>query len=193
MVKVRQPESAETPDTRTRIIDAASILFRRGGYAGTGLKRIAADSGATFGSIYHFFPGGKEELAAHAIRTSGEAYGQLVMTLLHAVADPLDALQHAFQVAAADLEDADYADACPIAGIALEVASSNQTLRVATAEVFTGWVEASTDWFDRWIQDAPTARQLPQSMIMLLEGAFLLSRPCETPNRYWPPGAPWPL
>jgi AcrR family transcriptional regulator len=163
-------------DTRTRIVDAASTLFRRSGYAGTGLKRIAAESEATFGSIYHFFPHGKEELAEHAIRTSGAAYGQLVMALLAGESDPLEALRHAFEVAATDLQDTDYADACPIAAIALEVASSNETLRIATAEVFGNWVDASTAWFGRWIPDPATARRLAQSMIMLLEGAFLLSR-----------------
>jgi AcrR family transcriptional regulator len=165
-----------TSDTRARIVDAASSLFRRGGYSGTGLKRIAAESSAPFGSIYHFFPGGKEELAEHAIRTSGVAYGQVVMSLLDSVADPLDALQHAFQVAAADLEATDYADACPIAAVALEVASSHETLRIATADVFTGWVDAAAHWFGRWIPDVATAHRLAQSMIMLIEGGFLLSR-----------------
>ncbi|WP_455410071.1 TetR/AcrR family transcriptional regulator [Streptomyces hiroshimensis] len=36
------------------------MLFRRNGYSGTGLKRIAAEADAPFGSIYHFFPGGKQ-------------------------------------------------------------------------------------------------------------------------------------
>jgi len=172
-VEQARPEGS---DTRTRISDAAASLFRRDGYSGTGLKRIAADSGAPFGSIYHFFPGGKEELAEHAIRTSGVAYGQLVMSLLDSVADPLESLQHAFEAAAADLEGTDYADACPIATVALEVASSNETLRLATADVFIIWVDAATDWFGRWVAEVATARRLAQSMIMMLEGGFLLSR-----------------
>ncbi|NUP79943.1 MAG: TetR/AcrR family transcriptional regulator, partial [Nonomuraea sp.] len=45
------------PDTRTRIQNAATMLFRRNGYPGTGLKRIATEADAPFGSIYHFFPG----------------------------------------------------------------------------------------------------------------------------------------
>lgn len=167
---------SKKPDTRSRIGEAAANLFRREGYAGTGLKRIAAESAAPFGSIYHFFPGGKEELAEHAIRTAGMAYGQLVSALLNSNTDPLVALQTAFEAAAADLEASDYADACPIATVALEVASSNEVLRIAAADVFTDWVDAATDWFDRFVGETATARRLAQSMIMLLEGAFLLSR-----------------
>ena len=50
--------------TKDRIIDSSAELFRRQGYTGTGVKQIVAAASAPFGSIYHFFPGGKEELGA---------------------------------------------------------------------------------------------------------------------------------
>ena len=42
----------------------------------------------------------------------------------------------------------------------MEIASTNETLRIATADVFAGWIEADTDRFVRWGFDAPTARRL---------------------------------
>ena len=50
-----------------------------------------------------------------------------------------------FDGAAQTLVDTDYADACPIATVALEVASTNETLRVATADVFESWIAAGTE------------------------------------------------
>ena len=50
--------------TRERIVTATNELFRRRGYNGTSLKDVTVASGATTGSLYHFFPGGKAELAA---------------------------------------------------------------------------------------------------------------------------------
>ncbi len=44
--------------TKERILDSTAELFRRQGYAGTGMKQIAAEAAAPFGSVYHFFPGG---------------------------------------------------------------------------------------------------------------------------------------
>lgn len=176
-------EAAVSPtDTRTRIREAATALFRREGYAATGLKRIAADSGAPFGSIYHFFPGGKQQLAEDAVRTSGPEYMRLVIGVLQSVSDPLESLANAFEVAARDLEASGYADACPIATLALEVASSNEALRVATAEVFDQWVEAGANWFTGWTDDRDTARWLSRSMIMILKGAFVLSRATRDPE-----------
>ncbi|MCP9958491.1 TetR/AcrR family transcriptional regulator [Streptomyces sudanensis] len=172
----------EQPDTRTRIQEAAAALFRRNGYPGTGLKRIATEANAPFGSIYHFFPGGKQQLAEETVRTAGAAYGRMVLALLESVADPVESVEHAFGAAADDLAATGYADACPIATVALEVANTDEVLRVATAEVFAEWVEAGAGWFGRWVPDREAARSLAQSMIMILEGAFVLSRAARDPE-----------
>ncbi|MER5963477.1 TetR/AcrR family transcriptional regulator [Streptomyces sp. NPDC002057] len=169
-------------DTRARIRHAASMLFRRHGYSATGLKRIAAEADAPFGSIYHFFPGGKQQLAEDMIRTSGTEYGRMVLALLDSVPDPAESLVRAFEAAADDLAAAEYADACPIGTVALEVASSNEVLRVATAEVFEEWVGTATRWFGRWVAEPKVAQSLAYSMIMMLEGAFMLSRAARDPE-----------
>ena len=49
--------------TKERIVNASAELFRRQGYTGTGLKQVVAEADAPFGSLYHFFHGGKEQLA----------------------------------------------------------------------------------------------------------------------------------
>ncbi|MGW7317767.1 TetR/AcrR family transcriptional regulator [Streptomyces sp. NPDC054865] len=163
-------------NTRGRIQRAATVLFRRHGYSATGLKRIAVEADAPFGSIYHFFPGGKQQLAEDMIRVSGTEYGRMVLALLESVPDPMESLVHAFEAAADDLAAADYADACPIGTVALEVASSNEVLRIATAGVFEEWVGTATRWFGRWVAEPRTAQSLAYSMVMMLEGAFMLSR-----------------
>ncbi|MBC2904724.1 TetR/AcrR family transcriptional regulator [Streptomyces sp. PSKA01] len=169
-------------DTRARIQGAATMLFRRHGYSATGLKRVATEAEAPFGSIYHFFPGGKQQLAEDMIRTSGPEYGRMVLAVLDSVPDPTESLVHAFEAAADDLAAADYADACPIGTVALEVASSNEVLRAATAEVFEEWVDNAAQWFGRWVVDPTAARSLAYSMIMMLEGAFMLSRAARDPE-----------
>jgi AcrR family transcriptional regulator len=157
-------------------VDASSELFRRQGYNGTGVKQIVAEASAPFGSLYHFFPGGKTELGEEVIRTSGALYLQLFATIAGQAPDLLSAIGAFFEGAGETLRDTDYADACPIATVALEVASTSEPLRQATADVFDSWIAGATEYFAHFGIPRSRARELALSMLSLLEGAFLFCR-----------------
>jgi AcrR family transcriptional regulator len=162
--------------TRERIVQRSAELFRRQGFAGTGVKQIVAEASAPFGSLYHFFPGGKEQLGEEVIRSSGAIYGQLLDAFYRPGEDPVAATRNFFAAAAQTLRESDYADACPIATVALEVSSTNEPMRQACADVFDGWVDGATE---RLIETGLTrkrSRELAFSLIGALEGAFVLSR-----------------
>ena len=162
--------------TRDRLIGATAELFRRQGYTGTGVKQIVEAAGAPFGSMYHFFPDGKEALGAETIRWSGAMYGQLIDLVYTPGSDPVLATRTFFEAAADTVRDTDYADACPIATVALEVASSSETLRLATAEVFESWLVAIDARLVAAGLTKTQARNLSVSLFSLLEGAFILAR-----------------
>src|SRR6478752_3524403 len=131
-------------ETRERIVQHSAELFRRQGFAGTGVKQIVAEASAPFGSLYHFFPGGKEQLGEEVIRTSGAMYGALIDAFFVPGADPVAATRNFFAGAAQTLRETDYADACPIATVALEVSSTSEPMRQACADVFNEWVDSAT-------------------------------------------------
>lgn len=163
-------------DTRTRILDATAELYRRQGMAATGLKQIAAAANAPFGSIYHHFPGGKEQISEEVIYAEGVRYGLLVGRQLAVVTDIADGIPDIFASAAALLEEFDYAEACSIETIALEVASTNERLRIATSTVFSGWIDALAKWFTGTGLPDDVCRSLALSCLTSLEGAFVLCR-----------------
>jgi AcrR family transcriptional regulator len=162
--------------TRDRIVAAAAQLYGRYGYTGVGLKQVATESGSPIGSLYHFFPGGKDELAAAALRMSGAGYQLLVEGVLESAPDLESAIRISFAGAAEVLAASDYADACWIETVALEVASTNEPLRQVTAEIFEGWIEAATGWMEGHGVPADQARAFGIAYITGLEGAFVLSR-----------------
>ncbi|MGV7591984.1 TetR/AcrR family transcriptional regulator, partial [Mycobacterium kansasii] len=57
--------------THERLVVAMGELLRRQGYGATTVKQLTEAAGATMGSLYHHFPGGKPEVAAAALRSSG--------------------------------------------------------------------------------------------------------------------------
>ena len=169
-------------DTKERIVEAAATAFMRQGYAGSGLKQISVESAAPFGSLYHHFPGGKEELAAATLRWAGQAYQDLVESVVLATPDVVAGVDAAFAGAAATLEQSGYADACPIATVALEVASTNEPLRQVTHDIFESWLAAGAAWFEAAGIERARARELALLFVGALEGGFLLSRAARSPE-----------
>jgi AcrR family transcriptional regulator len=167
-------------DTKERIINSSATLFRRQGYSASGVKQIVAEAEAPFSSLYHFFPQGKDQLAAEVIRSSGLFFQELVESVFDAAPDVLTGVHDCFAGAAETLRQTAYADACPIATVALEVASTNEPLRQATAEVFESWVRSATERFAAAGIPEPDSRRLAIGMIAALEGAFVLSRSMRT-------------
>ncbi len=163
-------------DTKERLVHSSAELFRRQGYNATGLKQILAAANAPFGSLYHFFPGGKEQLGAETIRASGALYIELFASIVAQAPDVLTAVGDFFDGAAQTLVETDYEDACPIATVALEVASTSEPLREATADVFDSWIAGATAYFHAVGIPRERSRELALSMLCLLEGAFIFCR-----------------
>ncbi len=163
-------------ETRDRILESSGELFRRQGYIGTGVKQIVEEAGAPFASLYHFFPGGKEELGAETIRRSGLVYGLLLGEYLGPDVDLVTGIGEFFAGAAETLVETDYADACPIATVALEVSSTNEELRRACADVFDAWIAGATARFVQGGIGEERAREIAIQVIASLEGAFVLCR-----------------
>ena len=170
-------------DTKERILDTTAGLFRRHGYTGTGMKQIVQAAAAPFGSVYHHFPGGKEQLGEEVIRRSGAMYAELFLAIARESDDLLSYVGTAFEGAAQTLVESDYEDACPIATVALEVASTNEPLRLATADVFQSWLDGWEASLTHWGGiDPARARTLALELLSSLEGAFVLSRALKSPE-----------
>ena len=161
--------------TRDRILTATNELFRRHGYNGTSLKQVTAAAAAPTGSLYHFFPGGKDDLTLAVITTSGETYRQLFELIADAAPDPAQAVSDFFEGAALMLEESDYIDPCPIGTIAREIASTNNTLREGTDRVFRDWIDTATARFERHGLQHDPAERLATTIVAALEGGFVLA------------------
>jgi AcrR family transcriptional regulator len=162
--------------TRDRIIVATNELFRRNGYNGTSLSQISAASSATIGSIYHFFPGGKEALAVAVIGATGEVYRELFESIAAEAESPAAAYVDFFTGAAAVLEDTDFIDPCPIGTIAREVANSSEPLREAAGRAFASWIAAARTHLTAAGVRADVADELAALFVSTVEGMFVLSR-----------------
>jgi TetR/AcrR family transcriptional repressor of lmrAB and yxaGH operons len=157
------------------MVRTAAGLLRRQGYAATGWRQVVAESGAPWGSQAHHFPGGKEQLAAEAVRLSGTAYQRLLAGALEHD-HPAEAVRAWSRVAAHQLEASEWADGCPVATVALETAHTSPVLDAACDGALTSWRDTFIDAMTRRGVRKTEARSLATLVLAAIEGALLLSR-----------------
>jgi AcrR family transcriptional regulator len=162
--------------TRESILTAAAELMRHKGYGAVGMKDIAEASGAPIGSLYHHFRGGKVQIAREALINAGAAYALLIPAIVDQYTDLGDAIDGVFTQAAEDMAGTGFANMCPVASVAAEVADTVEALREATASVFESWVDAGNTYFSLRGLDASRAREVTFALISALEGALVLAR-----------------
>ncbi|WP_245667197.1 TetR/AcrR family transcriptional regulator [Leptospira tipperaryensis] len=152
------------------------------GYNGTGLNEIVESSGSPKGSIYFHFPGGKEDLAAEAITTSGREMGTMLKALLHSSKSPLTGVGAIFKALERKLIETDFNQGCPVATTASETASQSNPVNEACRTVFAEWNGELEDYFVRMGWEKKKAAALATPILCLLEGAILLSRTNRDPG-----------
>jgi TetR/AcrR family transcriptional repressor of lmrAB and yxaGH operons len=161
---------------RQTMVWAAAKLFRRQGYSGTGLRDILAASGAARGSLYHHFPGGKEEIGAAAVTAAGSLVTETFQELANLSDSPADFLRRYTDLLVRWLEASKFRDGCPITTTLLETTPGSAAITEAGRAVFDDWSGVMEMLLARhgWPAEriAPTAT----AIIAGLEGALMLAR-----------------
>ncbi|EGD54870.1 TetR/AcrR family transcriptional regulator [Gordonia neofelifaecis] len=151
-------------------------MFSRQGYGGTGIKTVLADAQAPYGSLYHFFPGGKEELGAAALKYGADKHREDIERFHPPGSDAVEATRISFEHTAEIMTTSDYTHACPVATVALETSSTHERLREAAATAFASWIDVlQTRYAEAGMSDE-VAHEVAIQCFCLMEGALLLAR-----------------
>ncbi|MFH8608669.1 TetR/AcrR family transcriptional regulator [Streptomyces sp. NPDC018029] len=164
------PEKS-APTTRDRIVVVAARLIQRQGYVGTGIKQIAKEAEATLGSVYHFFPGGKEAVAVAAIAYSAEEFAELLRAGLAGDDAPGAAIERCAGELAVGLRESGWVDGCPVTAAALETLGTDSEIQRVCAEALRGWERIVEERLLGAGFAAQDAREVATTVIGALEGA----------------------
>ncbi|MET8995164.1 TetR/AcrR family transcriptional regulator [Amycolatopsis sp. NPDC004169] len=163
-------------DTRQRMLDTAADLFQTQGYHATGLTQLTTAGGAPKGSLYFHFPGGKEQLAAEAVRLSSERTGALFDAILRDAPDPATGIDRAIDALAGVLTESDFQRGCPLATVALDAAAASEPIRQACTDGYESWHVVLGDYLAGQGLSAGRADELATIVLAAIEGGLLLAR-----------------
>lgn len=159
--------------TRERIVRTTSRLMQRQGYQATGIKQISRDGNVALSSVYHFFPGGKRELACAAVRHAEQEFAEILSETLISREDPGEALIACCKRLAAHLRASDWLDGCPITATALETSGRVPEIQQAVNEAFARWRGLVADKLRHTNIPEEDVLDLAHTVINTLEGAEL--------------------
>ncbi len=161
---------------RQKLIETAMRLFRRQGYASSGLQQILAESGAPKGSLYHYFPGGKEELGEAAVRLAGAMIREMLEEQAKRHEEPKAFVRGYCRVMANWMAESEFRSGCPIATTLLENAPQSPGITRAGLDAVGSWIDVAAEVFTRTGEPRRDARVRAQLLVSAIEGALILAR-----------------
>ncbi|UAJ79363.1 TetR/AcrR family transcriptional regulator [Leifsonia sp. ZF2019] len=161
-----------TADVRSRMVDGAIRLLATRGLAGTSFSEVLEATGAPRGSIYHHFPGGKDELIGAAVDRSAQ---NAVALLDQRAGEPADRVAELFLDAwRLLLTRSGFEAGCAL--VAVTVDADTEALRERAAEAFSVWRAHLAALLARGGLREDSARRTATLLLAAAEGGVILSR-----------------
>ncbi|MDE2577352.1 MAG: TetR/AcrR family transcriptional regulator [Hyphomicrobiales bacterium] len=159
-------------DVKQRMIEQTALSLARRGLQRTSFSEVLEASGAPRGSLYHHFPGGKDELVAKAVAAAG-AFALAHLESLRG--QPADKVAAGFiGLWRALLTRSDFGAGC--AAAAVTVAAETPDLLRAAAVAFAGWRALLATLLHEGGVPEKRAQALAATLIAACEGAVILAR-----------------
>ncbi len=166
-------------DTRDKIVRTAMELFWAKGFQSTSIADILSRSQVHSGSLYHFFPGKQDVLAAvlEAYRDGIDEW--LLMPAWSGVEDPIERIFALLAGYRIQLVTTECTYGCPIGSLALELHEPDMRIRELLAANFANWTGAIERCLNEAGDRLPRAldrRRLAEFTLTVMEGAIMQAR-----------------
>ena len=164
------------PKHRQPIINAAVTLFRRQGFAGTGLNDIVDESGAPKGSLYHYFPAGKSSIAVAAVEEAGRRVAETVAQLARETPSTGALIKAHARMLAGWMRKSGFRDGCPITTVLLELAPQDRAVAQAGRQAYAARLAILIEKLAADGFSGKRAERLAGLCVSAIQGALIQAR-----------------
>ncbi|GAA2942001.1 TetR/AcrR family transcriptional regulator [Microbacterium luteolum] len=163
---------ARTVLDRSDVVLALAGVFRERGFEGGSLSVIKQKTGIGRGSLYHFFPEGKTDMARAVLDQVSDWFEEKIFVPLRTATDP--------QKAIADMSRAvaEYfiSRQCVCLFAAITLGEEQETFAKAVKSYFTEWVEALTGVLRLAGLSPQEAADRALDAVAVIQGGLILAR-----------------
>lgn len=161
-------------DTKSLIIDNATILFQQKGYKGVGLSEILKVCNVTKGSLYHHFPNGKEELLIACLHSLNEVITMDIVDIFKRYPTTLEATNYMIEKLIVNLEREGTITGYTFSSMVSEMATLSDPVRKACADLYA---KIQGIYLKKLLEDGypkESASNMALMMTATIEGAMML-------------------
>ncbi|MFN5856774.1 MAG: TetR/AcrR family transcriptional regulator [Pseudanabaenaceae cyanobacterium] len=159
--------------SKKQIVMHLMALFRQQGYEGTSLTDIATATGLGRASLYHYFRGGKPEMATIALEQFQRTLSKEVIDCLRQKIPPREKLQLMFAGVARLFDQGN--QPCLCTAFALDPQTSN-LLQGRIQDILAQWLQAITTVLEEAGVPQAQAYQKAEDIVIRIQGALVLAR-----------------
>ncbi len=159
---------------RARILDAAIDGMRRRGLAGAALNEIVAAANAPKGSLYHYFPEGKDAIVCEAMGVYGERVREYIEQSLAGARSAPHAVRALLRAVAERLRQSGFEQSCAVGAVSLDVGVGDVRIVACAAGEFRSWIDVIESHLP--IPDASRRRQVAGFVLTAIQGAYVRGR-----------------
>ncbi len=160
--------------TKENIIKIVANSIQAKGYNATGINDIIALAGIPKGSLYHHFPGGKDELVIEALHLVKDHMSQRFVKAMKGKTTAETGLKAVIDDYISYLTNTGFKSGCPMATVALEVSGSNENIRLACNEVLDFWINSLVQYFK--YKQINAGKKEATEFMTRLEGALMIAK-----------------
>lgn len=157
---------------RESAIPALAEAFREHGFEGATLATLSKATGLGKGSLYNFFPGGKEEMMEAVLEHIDGWFAKAIFSPLEQVSDPAAAVTAMFGDVSAYFRSG--RKVCVVGCLGLN--SSGETFAVKVKDYFARWIAALAHCLEVGKVPSALALALAEEAVSGIQGAIVLAR-----------------
>jgi AcrR family transcriptional regulator len=163
--------SKQTP-AKQSYVPSLLDLFRQYGYDGVSLSKIAQATGLGKASLYHHFPGGKDDMVETVLATLDQWLQQTALDALESEGDALTRLRFWCDRTG----DAYSQGQKPCLVAALMLGSAKDDFQPQVQAMLKRWMEAIAAVLIQGGMDAATAQARGEEALVAIQGALIVAR-----------------
>ena len=155
-----------------QLLDKLTEVFRLHGYEGASLSLISETTGLQRASLYHRFPGGKEEMAQAVLSKADEWFVNEILAPLSETGDPAKRVRKMAQ----RLDKFYDSGRCSCLLDSLSLGDATNALQQHVERSFNAWLETMAAVAGESGVNATTARRRASDALVQIQGALVFSR-----------------